>query len=165
MPLSGLLGGVDGAAHEGQEPRFVPEELLDGPIRAWGIVQGRGGAVQARFEADMAGSWEGGRGRLEEEFTYLDSGRRQSRTWVITRLGEGRYEATADDVVGRAEGRLHGSAFRWDYEMDVPVGGGAIRLRFEDWMWAMGDGVIVNRSHMRKLGVTVAELTAFLRRL
>jgi hypothetical protein len=48
--------------------------------------------------------------------------------------------------------------------MDVPVGDSKYRLRFDDWMWAMNDGVLMNRSYMKKFGITVAEVTIFMQK-
>ena len=48
--------------------------------------------------------------------------------------------------------------------MDVPVGDTSYRLNFDDWMWAMNDGVIINRSYMKKFGFRVAELTIFMQK-
>ena len=48
--------------------------------------------------------------------------------------------------------------------MDVPVGDSTYRLRFDDWMWLMHDGVLMNRSYMKKYGITVAEVTIFMKK-
>jgi hypothetical protein len=37
-------------------------------------------------------------------------------------------------------------------------------MTFDDWMWFMNDGVIMNRSYMKKLGVTVAEITIYMKK-
>lgn len=168
MSLHALLrdhfGGVDGTRHAGQEPAFDPQEFYDGSIKVWGLIQSRGGSVQLRFDADMRGSWHGDRCTLEETFNYLDSGRVQHRTWNISKLADGSFTATADDIIGRAAGAVFGSAMRWQYEMAVPVGDRTQRLHFEDWAWAMPSGAAINRSYLRKFGVTVAELTAFMQK-
>jgi hypothetical protein len=48
--------------------------------------------------------------------------------------------------------------------MDLDVDGSTYRIRFDDWMWAMNDGVVVNRSYLKKFGFTVAELTLFMQK-
>lgn len=145
------------------KPAFRLEEYFNGPIKAWGIVQDRGGNIVNRFDVDIAGRWEGDRGVLEEVFTYYD-GRTQNRTWEITKIDNRHYQGKAGDIIGMASGTAYGNAVYWTYEMDVPVGDTSYRLTFDDWIWALNDGVIVNRSYMKKFGVKVAELTIFMQK-
>jgi len=157
-------GGLDGEVYVGMKPEFDLREYFDGPVKAWGFIQDRSGKVVTRFDADIVGSWDGDRGRLDEKFTYYDSGEVQERVWEITKLDGPLYEATAGDIIGKAQGHAFGNAIRWTYEMDVPYGGTTYRLKFEDWIWGMKDGVIINRSYMRKFGIVVAELTVFMQK-
>jgi len=47
----------------------------------------------------------------------------------------------------------------------VPVDDKSYRLKFDDWMWAMDDGnVVINRSYLKKFGITVAEITIFMQK-
>ena len=49
--------------------------------------------------------------------------------------------------------------------MDVTTeGGSTYRLKFDDWMWLMNDGVLMNRSYMKKFGITVGEITIFMKK-
>lgn len=144
-------------------PKADLKEYFDGPIKAWGVVQDWRGRVVSRFDVVMVGSWEGDTGTLVEDFTYY-SGEKQQRIWTIKRIGDGKYEGTAGDIIGKAEGGTSGSAVRWAYDMDVPVDGTTYRLHFDDWMWQMNDGVIINRSYLKKFGITVAELTLFMQK-
>ncbi len=53
---------------------------------------------------------------------------------------------------------------RWNYVMDLPVDDTTYRIRFDDWMWVMNDGVLINRSYLKKFGITVSELTIFMQK-
>jgi hypothetical protein len=145
-------------------PNADIKEYFNGNIKAWGIVQDWRGRVTTRFDVDMVGSWENNVGTLEEDFHYYD-GRTQKRIWTIVKKQDGTYEGTAGDIVGKASGKLEGSAVNWTYVMDVPVNGKTYRLKLDDWMWQMNDGVLINRSYLKKFGVTVAELTIFIKKL
>lgn len=161
-----MLTGCMGTSlkdYQGTEPKADIKTYFTGPIKAWGIVQDWRGKVVSRFDVDMVGSWEGDKGKLEEEFRYYD-GSTQQRTWHITKLDDGSYEGTASDIIGTAKGAQEGSAVNWHYSMDVPVGDTTYRLKFDDWMWQMNDGVLVNRSYLKKFGITVAELTLFMQK-
>lgn len=144
-------------------PRADIKEYFNGPIRAWGIVQDWRGRVTARFDIEMVGNWDGDTGTLTEHFTYYD-GKKQQRIWTINKLADGSYEGTASDIIDKATGKASGSAVRWNYVMDLPVDDTTYRIRFDDWMWVMNDGVLINRSYLKKFGLTVSELTIFMQK-
>ena len=79
-------------------------------------------------------------------------------------MADGTYEGTASDILDKATGSAQGSAVRWNYVMDLPVGETTYRIHFDDWMWMMNDGVIINRSYLKKFGFTVSELTIFMQK-
>lgn len=139
------------------------QEYFDGPIKAWGVVQDWRGRVIRRFDIDMVGQWDGDIGTLTEHFDYYD-GKTQQRVWTIKKLADGRYEGAAEDIIDKATGQAKGSAVRWGYVMDLPVDNTTYRIRFDDWMWMMNDGVLINRSYLKKFGITVSELTIFMQK-
>ena len=144
-------------------PQADIKAYFNGPIKAWGIVQDWRGRVKARFDIEIVGKWEGDTGTLTEHFDYYD-GRKQKRVWTIKKLDDGSYEGTASDILDKATGQTKGSAMRWNYVMDLPVGDTTYRIRFDDWMWVMNDGVLINRSYLKKFGITVSELTIFMQK-
>lgn len=149
--------------YDNTQPKLDIKEYFNGPIKAWGIIQDWRGHVVSRFDVEMVGTWDGNNGVLEEDFRYYD-GSTQQRTWKIVKLEDGRYEGTAGDIIGTAEGDASGYAVNWAYWMDVPRGDSTIKLRFDDWMYQMNDGVLINRSYLKKFGLTVAELTLFMQK-
>ncbi len=149
--------------YKGTTPKASLEEFFNGPIKGWGVVQDWKGRVVTRFDVDMIGTWDDNTGTLVEKFTYYD-GKTQERTWTITKKPDGTYEGRAHDILDHADGKIEGTAINWKYRMDLPVGGKTYRLTFDDWMWQMNDGVILNRSYLKKFGITVAELTLFMQK-
>lgn len=145
-------------AHKDMKPALSLEEYFTGPIKAWGVVQNWRGDIVSRFDVDLVGRWDGNTGVLEEHFTYYD-GSTDRRTWTITRTGDNTYEGSAGDIIGKATGKGRGNAVRWNYRMELPVDGTTYRLTFDDWMWQLNDGILINRSYIKKFGITVAELT------
>jgi len=161
--LSACAGGPTLDHYKGAEPRLELKEYFTGPIKAWGLVQDRKGHVTRRFDVEMVGTWEGDTGTLKEQFRYYD-GQTQERIWTIKKTADKRYEGTAGDILGKADGEIEGSAMRWAYQMDLPVGDTTYRITFDDWMFLMNDGVLINRSYLKKFGITVAELTLFMQK-
>lgn len=149
--------------YSGEKPTMDVKEYFNGPIKAWGVVQNWKGDVTDRFDLEMVGSWEGNQGTLDEHFTYYD-GRTQKRQWKIRKVSTGKYEGTAGDIIGMATGSIQGNAMRWAYVMEVPVKDTTYELTFDDWMFLMNDGVLINRSYLKKFGFTVAELTIFMQK-
>jgi hypothetical protein len=166
MSIMGFISGCGGPSlkkYETSKPELSLEEYFDGNIKAWGFVQDRKGDVVRRFDVDMVGKWEDNVGTLEESFRYYD-GETQGRVWTIKKLADDRYEGSASDIIGTAKGNVKGSAVRWAYQMDLPVGDDVYRVVFDDWMFLMNDDVLINRSYIKKFGFTVAELTLFMQK-
>lgn len=149
--------------YENTKPTADIKTYFSGPIKASGIVQDWRGRVVNRFDIDMVGEWEGDTGTLTEKFSYYD-GKKQERIWTIKKLADGSYEGTAADILDKAIGNVEGSAVRWNYVMDLPVGDTTYRITFDDWMWQMNHGVLINRSYLKKFGLTVSELTIFMQK-
>ncbi len=158
MLMLNACGGNKLDVYDGMQPKADIKEYFTGPIKAWGIVQDWRGRVVQRFDVTMVGTWQGNQGTLDEDFVYYD-GKTQKRIWKITKLENGAYEGRADDIIGVAKGGVNGNAIQWKYQMEVPVDDSTYTLTFDDWMWQMNDGVLINRSYMKKFGITVAELT------
>jgi hypothetical protein len=156
-------GGIDPQQYVDAKPATTLEAYFNGPITAQGLIQDYSRNVVSRFDVKMVGTWEGNTGTLAEDFMYYD-GSTQRRVWTITKTGPNTYIGRADDIIGEAKGQQYGNAIHWVYEMDVPVKDKKIRLTFDDWMWLMNDGVIINRSYMKKLGITVAEITLHMKK-
>ena len=166
MGLLAFLSGCSGAKlnhYKSAEPPLDLKEYFTGPIKAWELVQNHKGEVTRRFDVTMVGTWDGDVGTLEEEFAYYD-GETQKRIWTITKTEDNKYEGRADDILDKADGEVQGNAMRWAYQMDLPVGDKTYKITFDDWMFLMNDGILINRSYLKKFGLTVAELTLFMQK-
>lgn len=143
--------------YEQTTPTFDVKTFFDGPLQAKGIVMDRSGKVTRRFSVELMGTWEGNKGTLAEWFVF-DDGEKTERTWVIDKLANGRYIGTAGDIVGEAKGESSGFALRWDYQLDLKVDESIYRVTFDDWLYQIDDQVVINRSYIKKWGITVGEV-------
>lgn len=150
------------ADYTGTGPAFSLKEHLSGPIRAEGVIYGPTGRVTNTFVAEMVGEWDGDTGTLSEHFVY-SNGFEQHRKWTIKTGPGNTFTATADDIVGEAEGIVSGATVRLSYRIVLPPESGGYTLTATDWMYLTRDGAIMNKSEMRKFGVKVAELIATMR--
>lgn len=156
-------GGLHLDEYAGATPAFDPFVFFQGHTRAWGIVQDWRGRVVRRFEVDIDGAVSDGTLTLDESFRYAD-GELATRQWRLERDADGRIVGRAGDIIDVAEGDTAGNSMYWNYTMDLAVGDSTYRVNFDDWMWQLDDRVLVNRSYIRKLGVTVAEVTLFMQK-
>jgi hypothetical protein len=162
--ITGCATSLDGERYRNDAPPFDLFTFFEGDVKAWGIVQNRSGELVQRFTVDIKGTVSGNQLTLDERFTYgLGSGV-ENRVWEISRTADGTYRGTAGDILGNASGQSFGNAFRWAYEMDLPVGDSSYRVRFEDWIWALDDQTLMNRSYIQKFGLDFAEVTIFMQR-
>lgn len=135
---------------------------LGGPLVSHGVIYGPSGRMVSRFTADMEGRWDAAGGTLSESFRY-DSGRTQQREWQIVPGADGRFTATADDVIGTAEGQVSGATAMMTYRLRLPDDAGGWELDVTDWLYRGEDGVIVNRSQFRRFGIYLGELVGTIR--
>lgn len=143
-------------------PPFDIRQVLDGPLVASGVIYGPTGRVATRFVADMRGTWDDTGGTLAEDFRY-SSGSTQQRAWRIRPEADGRFTATADDVVGIGRGEITGAAVLLRYRLRLPEQAGGWQVDVTDWLHLGEDGVIVNRAQFRRFGFLVGELVGSIR--
>lgn len=164
-----LLAGLTGCGNMNPqqfadaEPKFRVEEYFLGKTRGWGIFEDRFGDLRRQFVVDIDGSWQGDVFVMEERFRYSD-GETEKRVWRIAKRGDDRYEGRAGDVIGVAEGIAAGNALNWRYAMDLKVGDGTWRVRFDDWMFLQPDGILINRARVTKWGIAIGEVTLMFQR-
>ena len=137
------------------------EEYFDGKTVAYGQFKDRFGTVRRRFKVEIDGTWDGEQLRLNERFAYAD-GSSETRNWVLTKTGPDDWVGTAEGVQGEARGREVGDTFNWAYTIDLPLpDGDSMRVDFDDWMWLLEDGRLLNIAYMERFGVTLGEVTIF----
>ena len=147
----------------GTKPTLTFEEYFKGDTIGYGILFNRSGGVRRQFVVEMHGTQNGNQFTLDEYFTFLD-GERLTRQWVVTKLDENHYEATASDVKGKAIGKQFGSVIQWQYVLRVPVKGSTYDISFDDWMFLQDDDVMINRAQMTKFGFSVGEMVLTFRK-
>lgn len=148
------------ADYQTTAPKFDIQQYFSGKVIAWGMVQDYTDKVTRRFCVELDGQWQDDEGLLKEVF-YFSDGEVSYRNWQLTKLKQGKYRGSAEDVVGTAVGQQVGFAFQWQYDLLVPIDGEEIELSLDDWMYQMDEYRVFNRTTMKKLGVTVAEITLF----
>lgn len=156
--LLSACSGTNIDTYSSTQPALDLRTFLQGDLMAYGMLQDRSGRMTRRFVATLQASWVGETGTLVEQF-HFDDGEVQDRTWTITHLGNGQYIGTAGDVVGEAQGKIAGSVFQWQYQLDVPWNDGSIVVNLDDWLYLIDDRHVINKTTLTKFGFRVGELT------
>lgn len=162
-----LLGGCAGAPRPHAtktRSAFRPEKFFEGETRSWGVVEDRFGTVRRGFTARATGRLRQSTLQLDQRFLFSD-GKTERRVWTINRLAAGRYEGTAADVVGVADGVVVGNALHWNYTLAVPVGRATVGVHFKQRMLLQDGDVVVNRVRFSKFGVRLGSVNEFFQKI
>ncbi|MCF6764227.1 DUF3833 domain-containing protein [Thiotrichales bacterium 19S3-7] len=149
--------------YKNTEPKLKLEAYLNGRIEGSGIIQDWKGKVTKRFSFLANASWSQGIGTLDEKMVYYD-GKTDHRIWTIKRVNDHYYEATTKDLVGIAKIYVEGNAMNWQYQMNITVDQATYKITFDDWMFLMHDGVLINKNQFSKFGFNVGSLTLMMQK-
>lgn len=139
-------------------PAFVLERDLLGSTVATGSFSAIDGTFR-EFTAYVEGTWDGQKMTLVEDFEF-DDGVKERKTWVLTKLENGEFSGTREDVVGLARGYQDGKAFRLEYTMALPDedGNPGRKMSFRDVLVNTDDGRIINKATVGLWGFKVASV-------
>jgi hypothetical protein len=143
----------------GTKPDFDPVTFWTGHTHSWGVVENRGGAPDDIIQTDCIGTPEGPDGLHMQQTLTEGDGTVKHRDWHLRRTGPDHFTATANDMVGQAQGIAAGRVFHWQWVWAIKPGNALFNVTMSQWMYAMPDGTMMNRTTISKLGVIVAEVS------
>jgi hypothetical protein len=139
------------------------KSFFSGEVEGWGALFDYNGRQTRSFYVTLKGTWDQNKGVLEEWFIF-DDGEKTQRRWEIDFADESSFTGLAKDVIGQAKGMQNGGAVNLHYTLSVPYKDSTIDLKMDDWMYAVEDNVILNRTSMKKFGFKVGELVLFMKK-
>ena len=140
-------------------PAMDPVRFFTGHVRSWGVLEDRRGQPTSIVMTDCVGEAEGAEGLRMTQRLDMGDGKPVTRQWRMRRTGPGRFEATANDMVGTATGEAAGRAFHWTWTLALVPGNALKNVDMDQWWYLQDDGSMLNRTTIRKLGVIAAEVT------
>jgi hypothetical protein len=146
-------------AFAGTGPAFDPLIYWTGHTHSWGVVERRDGAPSETVMTDCVGDPEGTDGLHMHQTLTEGDGTVAHRDWHLRRISPGHFSATANDMVGIAEGVAAGRAFHWQWVWATKPGNALFNVTMSQWMYLMPGGTMMNRTTVSKLGVIVAEVS------
>jgi hypothetical protein len=159
--VMGLLGCSDPlpvGSFRSTAPAIDPIQFFTGHVASWGVLENRSGEPTRIVTTDCTGEAGDGTLRMTQRLT-IGQDAPATRTWQMRRAGPGRYEATANDMVGVARGEAAGRAFHWTWTLAASPGNSLKNVAMDQWWYLLDDGSMLNRTTIRKFGVILAEVS------
>lgn len=159
--IVGLLGCGEALPVDGFRPTapgIDPLRFFTGHIVSWGVLEDRSGQPTSIVTTDCVGTMEDGVLRMTQRLT-IGQDAPVTRLWQMRRAGPGRYEATANDMVGTAVGEAAGRAFHWTWTLATSPGNFLRNVTMDQWWYQLDDGSMLNRTTIRKFGAILAEVS------
>ena len=156
--LTGCSDPLPVVAFAGTSPTLDPVRFFTGHVRSWGVME-QFGAPTSVVTTDCRGEQDGPDGLRMVQTLVIGTDPPQTRTWQMRRAGPGRFEATANDMVGNAVGEASGRAFHWTWTLALSPGNPLKDVTMSQWWYLLEDGSLMNRTTVSKLGITAAEVT------
>jgi len=141
------------------QPSFDAIAFWTGHHRSWGVIENRAGAPTDTVVTDCVGTPEGQGGLHMVQTLTLGDGTVQHRDWHLRRTGPNSYVATANDMVGEADGQSAGRVFHWSWVLATKPGSDIRNVTMDQWMYLMDGGAMMNRTTIKKLGVILVEVS------
>lgn len=143
----------------GSSPAFDPVKFFAGSIHSWGVLENRSGEPTSIVVTEGKGEPEGPDGVHFPQTVRVGDDKPVMRDWHMRRVGPGRYAATANDMVGTAQGAASGRAFHWTWTLALHPGNPFANVSMDQWWYLQDDRSMLNRTIISKLGFIVAEVT------
>ncbi len=140
-------------------PAFDPVRFFTGHVRSWGVIEDRSGQPTSPVVTDCTGEADGPDGLRMTQRLTIGTDAPVAREWRMRRTGPGRFEATANDMVGTATGEASGRAFHWQWTLALSPGNPLKDVTMDQWWYLLDDGSMLNRTTIRKLGYIAAEVS------
>jgi hypothetical protein len=147
------------SAFKDTTPTLDPVRFFAGHVRSWGVLENRSGEPTSIVTTDCVGTADGPDGLAMTQTLQIGTDAPVTRTWHMKRLGGGKFEATANDMVGSTVGEAAGKAFHWQWTLALSPGNSLKDVAMDQWWYLEPDGSLLNRTTIRKLGVIAAEVT------
>lgn len=140
-------------------PVLDPVTFFTGHVRSWGVLEDRFGQPTTIVQTDCTGTADGTDALRMTQRLSIGDDAPVTREWRMRRLSPGRFEATANDMVGTAIGEATGRAFHWQWTLALSPGNPLKNVTMDQWWYLQADGSLLNRTTVRKLGFIAAEVT------
>jgi hypothetical protein len=156
--LAGCGAPMAPAGFAGSGAAFDPIAFFTGHVTSWGVEENRAGQPTGIVTTDCVGTPTGPHSIRMVQMLHVGGGV-QTRTWQLTQSADGTYAATANDMAGQAIGVVGGRAMHWRWTLETAPGNSLKNVTMDQWFYRMGDGAVMIRTVVSKLGVRLIEVS------
>lgn len=134
------------------------QNYFHGSVKGKGIIQDWQKNVVRSFQVTMQGEFSNKKGIIKENFLF-DDGEEQYREWHVSFKDNNHFEAQASDFKSVAQGKQINGQLNMKYVYPLNYNNKIYNLNVDDWMYAIDEKTIINKTAMKKFGLSVAYLT------
>ena len=146
-------------AFENSSTKLDPVAFFGGHTKSYGVLESRTGKPSTQITTETIGTVKDGKVFIEQDL-FPGNGKKNHRSWQITKVDEHNVEATANDIDGTAHGKLYGNYFTWTFRLIVKDRKFIKHVRMSQYMYMNPDGKsLMIRSVIKKFGIIVTEIT------
>jgi hypothetical protein len=156
--LAGCGAPLAPAGFAGSGAPFDPVVFFTGHVTSWGVEENRAGQPIGIVTTDCVGTATGPHSIRMVQMLHV-GGAVQTRTWQLTQSADGIYAATANDMDGQAIGVVGGRAMHWRWVLQTSPGNAFKNVLMDQWFYQMGDGAVMVRTVVSKLGIRLIEVS------
>ena len=139
---------------------FELDRFFVGHNRSWGVFENLDGKPHQFFIADSYGRRAPGGDLILTQHFRFSTGKTQQRIWRIHRVDATHWNATANDMVGLAQGEGDGNAFYCEYDITLDRKNPLLTVHLRQWMYQPeGTSTLMTRLVITKLGFPISEVT------
>jgi hypothetical protein len=146
--------------------KLVLEDFFRGRLVAEGVFRNTRDNTNRGLKVRMQGSWDGTTLTLVEDFVFSD-GEKDRKTWRFTKVADGVYRGTREDVIGEADVRQVGDDVRLTYTARVKTKeGSSYDIRFDDLLRLTDRRTVLNTATLKAFWFfTVGDVELVIRKL
>lgn len=134
----------------GADPGFDPVAFFSGHTQSWGVIESRSGAPTQQITTVGQGASSDANRLLMKQYLTFEDGTTQQRDWTLWRTGPNRFDATANDMVGTANGETNGRIFHWQWILARAPGNHLMNVTINQWMYGLDDGSVMIRTNCKQ---------------
>lgn len=140
--------------------KFKVEEFLNGDLSGFAIIQDENGKIIDSFVVEAKGYWEEKKGTIKYSYKY-NSGKKDTRTWLITSENSESYSAIGHDFLAPATGRQLGNASKISYLLTQEYKNKRERISFEDDIFLADENsaIIISNARINKKLIAKATIS------
>ncbi len=132
-------------------PKLDIKNFFNGDVEVFAITQNTDGKIIGSYTSKINGRWDDNKGVVQHSAIQY-SGKKDSRTWLITLESDGTFEAIGHDMVSAITGKQVGNAMQMVYTLSLPYNGKKEKVDFEENFYLVDESSAIGITLIRRGG-------------